>query len=119
MNRIFPRLFGTTTQGSRPSAQARAAKKLGAESSSHVTGSVPLSTLNTGDRDVVVTEKPQDLESGFGAKITALPPMPAARQNRGDVIASNAKRGLQDLDEASNASTELIIQDSKQVEQGS
>lgn len=114
MNRMFPRVFGTTNASSRPSGQNRA-KHMGASGSTQNTGSgsYPLSSLSSGDRDVIVTEKARDLESGFGAKITALPPVRAAGQNRGDWTGGSKNNKQQDADQASNASTELIIQYSK------
>jgi hypothetical protein len=106
MNKLFPRLFGTAIQSSgypRPSGQT-----LGKQVSSPFQSGQDSVQLNSLNRDVIVTEKAHDLESGKQLP----PPPPPSRQNLrppSRLAFGRNGRTYGELDDGSNSSTEMII----------
>jgi hypothetical protein len=106
MNRMFPRIFASTSQSNsypRAPGQARAGKKLD-ETNSTGQGSIQLASLRSDQ--VIVSEKKQDVE--------ALPAMPPpSRQSRrmqfGRSGRSSRSRRYGSLDDESDSSSDMII----------
>lgn len=107
MNRMFPRIFASTSQSSsaypRPSGKARAVKEMNASGS---TGQDSIQLASLRSDQVIANEKREDVEA-----LPAIPP--PARQSRkmhfGRSGRSSRSKRYGELEDESDSSSDMII----------
>jgi hypothetical protein len=113
MNRMFPRIFASSSQSSsypRQAGQGRLAKKFGMSSSSGQQSeqeSYNMHSLRSGDPGVVINEKQQEVE----AQTMPAPPPPSRQALRppSRLAFSRSGRRYGELDDGSDSSSDIII----------